>query len=482
MEDKRIKLINKKLFLCLILASLFYIIGVVHTITNFDYSPSLFWAFVISFIVLCVSFIAGNFTKGYLPAYIMSTCFVFTTITCALLYNSSIILLYLTVLLAIISIYQKFSLLIYIFIVSFVGIYMGESLGVKILGWDHNQSGLVSFILFTNIVGVFLSYQQIKKDNQSKCDELIEKQKKIESTYQNVIDLSKVVSESATQLVDKAASNRNDSQLVLESINEIVNALSNQNDSICTQADSSGQIQDKLKDVQNCIHAMNSQVDSVVNITSESEAYMNSLIANTVDVNNIAKNSQLSIAELYKQVTEVQSVVDIITSVAEQTSLLSLNANIEAAKAGTFGAGFTVVASEIKKLADNTTDSVQRINTMLISLNNKTEKVNSEIESMNSAFTKQQLEIQQTSENMNKLLNSMDNLRSGLQDVIVATDDVVASNNTVTESITNLSSISEEISATIDTVGTACEGVLKLSNDTLTIAKDVDSKAKELSL
>lgn len=482
MDDKRIKLINKKLFLCLILAAVFYLIGVTHTVMVYPYNHTMFYLFILSFILLCVSFVVGNFTKGYVPAFFMGTCFVITTLATALIYNSCLILAYLTVILAIISIYQNFYLMTYISILTLVATAIGEVMGCGILGWNFNESGLLPFILITNILGVFLSYRQIKKDNKVKYDELENKQNEVEAAYRNIIELSKVVSESASQLVSKATGNRNDTQMVLESINEIVNALGSQSESICKQAESSSRIQSKLEDVQEYVHKMDKQVDTVIGITSKNEESMLTLNKNTEMVNDIAESSQNSITELYKQVTQVQSVVDIITSVAEQTNLLSLNANIEAAKAGAFGSGFTVVAAEIRKLSDSTTESVQQINSMLHSLHKKTEKVNSEIQQMNTAFNTQKQEIENTNNNINELLTSMNSLKSGLANMIISTDDVVSSNNAVTESITNLSSISEEISATIDTVGTACKGVLESSNDTLMIAEDVDNKVKELSV
>lgn len=480
MDAERIKLVNKKLFMCLLLASIFYIIGVSDTVKSGQYSKGQFVAFIVTFSILCLSFIAGNFLKGLMPAVLMGTSFIITTLTATFLYNSYVVICYLLVVLTIITIYQNKALMFYIFILTLIACVVGVYYGINFLGWDDRHAALTPFIVIVTILSVFLSYRQISHDNNIQKDIIMERQQNAEHSYENLINLSQVVSESSSQLVTKARDNRNETETVLESISVIVDGLSEQNANINMQVDNSKIIQGKLESVMDCVGNMKKWSDEVINLAIKGENSMITLNGNTEHVNRIAEQSRQGIEQLLSHVISVQEVVEIITEVAEQTRLLSLNANIEAAKAGSFGSGFTVVAEEIRKLSDSTSDSVQKIKDLLVTLQDRTVVVEQEIHQMNTAFYEQKKEIDLTNGNMKELVEAMNSMRQGLDSVVYSTQEVVKSNEAVSGGVTNIAHISEEISATLDNVSDACSRVFDSSNETLSIAEEVENKAKQL--
>ncbi|MCF2909194.1 methyl-accepting chemotaxis protein [Pseudoalteromonas sp. DL2-H2.2] len=97
-------------------------------------------------------------------------------------------------------------------------------------------------------------------------------------------------------------------------------------------------------------------------------------IANSKELNQQIGEAAEAVNDLAKGTGNVSSILDVISSIAEQTNLLALNAAIEAARAGEQGRGFAVVADEVRTLASRTGDATTEIRTMLDSLQNAAER------------------------------------------------------------------------------------------------------------
>ena len=110
-------------------------------------------------------------------------------------------------------------------------------------------------------------------------------------------------------------------------------------------------------------------------------------IACTIDIiNNQAKNIvntssniQTKITTTLEETKKTDEVISLVNQIASQTNLLGLNAAIEAARAGEYGRGFSVVASEIKKLSTNSKNSINQVNDILNSIKKSVSKIEQDI-------------------------------------------------------------------------------------------------------
>jgi len=130
----------------------------------------------------------------------------------------------------------------------------------------------------------------------------------------------------------------------------------------------------------------------------------------------MVENTQ-PIFELANKVEKIKMVVDVIDDIAQKTDLLSLNASIEATRAGETGKGFALVADEIRSMADNSKRSSQDIRKMI-------ENILEDNQAVSVALTKSQKSINQGRETIHKVLNTFGETLKGVKDIAMTIQEV----------------------------------------------------------
>ena len=160
-------------------------------------------------------------------------------------------------------------------------------------------------------------------------------------------------------------------------------------------------------------------------------------------LNSIAQQIQLTNDAVHK----ISEATELITSIASQTSLLSLNASIEAARAGEAGRGFAVVATEIQKLSVQSNDAAVEIQNIITTLQSEAQKTVDEMRNAEILMKEQQDKLDDTKVKFNDVSNGISVSRQGTDEIRVGADTADSSRTQVIDVISNLSAISEENAA-----------------------------------
>ena len=172
------------------------------------------------------------------------------------------------------------------------------------------------------------------------------------------------------------------------------------------------------------------------------------------------KQTVHSIDEITKSISGIGNLILLISEVADQTSLLSMNAAIEAAHAGEAGKGFSVVASEIKKLAETTENNVKDVSSLIGDIQYKVQET-SDVSG-------------KTGENIGLVLQEMQNISQALQEFLVHTDQMAAGNKQVNMALSELKensgqvlNASSSMNESINILEKNLQEILELSDDNM---------------
>ena len=145
-------------------------------------------------------------------------------------------------------------------------------------------------------------------------------------------------------------------------------------------------------------------------VTSESSIkgsrQLDQVIEETVALKDSVNEIKTSVGSLEANSREIGDIVAVITTIAEQTNLLALNAAIEAARAGEHGKGFSVVAAEVRKLAEQTKLSSSNITSLVLSTTKQIEDVVKQINEVNSKTISANQNVQETVNSFDEILTA----------------------------------------------------------------------------
>ena len=294
----------------------------------------------------------------------------------------------------------------------------------------------------------------------------------IDSLMNEFIDIVHNLHGSSNTLTDFSQSIRENFSSINEAIGDINNAVEEVAISATSQANETQDVAELMKEMGTAVEKSSANIGTLMKITGEMET-TNHEVSETLDsLVSISNSTRESIEKVQRQTNdtnqsamEIQNVVSFISDIAGQTNLLSLNASIEAARAGDQGRGFAVVADEVRQLAEQSRQSADQIEEIVRKL---IENSNSNVDAMNVVMGEikvQHDKLNQTKDVFEHLQSEITNVTNAVDGISQEIESIDKAKDRVYSNLESLAAISEENAASTQETSATMSQLADLVNE-----------------
>ncbi len=265
-----------------------------------------------------------------------------------------------------------------------------------------------------------------------------------------------------------------------DSMNEVTMGSNETAESVQVQLQRTEQIQQHIANVMDTTEQIEKDIADTTDKVEEGKKRMDELAAQvekSMDANSRVLEQMRVLSEYTGQ---MNTIIETITSIANSTGMLALNASIEAARAGEAGRGFSVVATQISGLASQTKEATVNITSLI-------ENINAELTTVETAIEEVTESNRANAESTEVVTTNFEGIAKGTEDVGVKTKELLeivksleVANGDIVENIQTISAITEQVSAHAGETYEACEENMALANEMTEIVKSLSAEAENL--
>lgn len=326
-----------------------------------------------------------------------------------------------------------------------IGVIIKNAVSGGLSGTEVTESEIVIACLLLTGLFTDLALKKIKCINDANIERAEMQQQQSEGMLQNTLDVASVMTENIKASVleteglkEAISETQRAMELLTDGAKDGVSAIAVQKQNTETISENVGRVDE----------VVNSIVSEVQN-TEENLNKGNDVMKELLHQVQVSGESGTLVAEKMEELKanadKMQSIMGLISNVANQTGLLALNASIEAARAGEAGKGFSVVATEISNLSSQTNAATGDINALIVSIVSSIGAVTESMERLLESSRMQNQYVDDTAHNLEQIHNSTQEIVKHVSQLKETVDVVTAANAQVSEGIVNVENVTQKV-------------------------------------
>ena len=338
-----------------------------------------------------------------------------------------------------------------------------------------NAEIIIACIILT-FVFTLMSTSKMAKINKANIDKADSEKEQADTLLQTTLSVASSMTENITDamgetevLTDAIDATQKDMEKLTDEVNTSVQAIQ-------TQKQSTEKINTYIQNVESSVGAITEEVANAQGNLNSGNEIMKALLEQV----KISETSNEMVAQkmagLKECADKMQNIMSLISSVANQTGLLALNASIEAARAGEAGKGFAVVATEISNLSAQTNNATGDINNLIGDIVKSVGEVTEAMETLLECSRLQNQYVDSTAENFGQIHENTQNIVAQVSHLRETVDVVLEENKQVEAGIENMADVTQKVmdsaNETLASCNTNLQSIAKVSDIMNTLTQE----------
>ena len=300
---------------------------------------------------------------------------------------------------------------------------------------------------------------------------------KLQDVISTTKKLSADVTQSGVNLANSAETASQVAEQVTTAVEDISRGAQSQAESVENSVNNTNEMGDSIDDITNRVEDLSAAANEMLSGANRTVDTLSHLMNKNADVMSSMSDINDQIRQTNNSVKDIAEASNVITAIAEQTHLLSLNASIEAARAGDYGKGFSVVASEIGALSAQSKEAAVSINKIVEALVAESQKSVETIEELSESMEEQKNQLTTTKSDMDAVVENVNNVDNSTKMIADKVHTLNELKNKFSDIISELSAISQQNAASTQETNASMEEL----NATFALISDAANDLRKMA-